>query len=285
MADHKPNPLANYFRQAKFYSPLPSKGRFYPEGSIEWPATGELAIFPMTAKDEMAMRTPDALLNGQSTVEVIHSCIPGISDPWQIPSIDMDVLLISIRMASYGHNMEVRPQCPKCKNEMAYEIDLRNIIAKTLGAEWTDNVKIQELVIGLRPLTYKQINEKSMKTFEEQRMITTLEQAEEISMEEKVAQFNRSFRYLTELTMETVIDQVEYIEMPDGTQVTDRDHIKEFVENADTGIYRAISAQLNKNKEAFDVPPMNVECDNPECGHKFEQNLEFDAVNFFGLNS
>ena len=97
---NNPNPLASYFRQAKLYTPLPSKGRFYEEGSIDWPATGEIAVFPMTAKDEMAMRTPDALLNGQSTVEVIKSCVPAIRDPWEIPSLDMDVLLISIRMAS-----------------------------------------------------------------------------------------------------------------------------------------------------------------------------------------
>ena len=282
---NKTNPLAGYFRQAKFYTPLPSKSRYYPEGSIDWPATGEVAIFPMTAKDEMAMRTPDALLNGQSTVEVIHSCCPAIQDPWEIPSIDMDVLLISIRMASYGHMMTVEPKCPKCSNSMAYELDLRDVIAKPLGAEWKDSAKINELEIGLRPLSYKQINEKSLKTFEEQKIISTLEAAETDDMTAKMRRFNQSFKFLTGLTMETVIDQVEYIKLPDGTTVTDRSHIKEFVENADTAIYRGINAALQENKERFDIPPMKVHCDNPECGNEFEQTLEFDAVNFFELNS
>jgi hypothetical protein len=35
----------------------------------------------MTAKDELMFKTPDALLNGQSTVEVVKSCIPAIQDP------------------------------------------------------------------------------------------------------------------------------------------------------------------------------------------------------------
>ena len=33
----------------------------------------------MTAKDEMMFKTPDALLNGQATVDVIQSCIPAIN--------------------------------------------------------------------------------------------------------------------------------------------------------------------------------------------------------------
>jgi hypothetical protein len=280
---NNPNPLASYFRQAKLYTPLPSKGRFYEEGSIDWPATGELAIYPMTAKDEMAMRTPDALLNGQSTVEVLKSCVPAIRDPWEIPSLDMDVLLISIRMASYGNMMSVEPKCPKCQNEMAYDIDLRNVLARTLSAEWQDHTEINDLTIGLRPLSYKQINEKSLRTFEEQKLISTLEAAEEVDMAVKMQRFNESFKFLTGLTMDTVIDQVDFIKLPDGTIVSDRAHIKEFVENADTAIYRKISEALNQNKERFDVAPMSIECD--ECGNKFEQTLEFDAVNFFELNS
>lgn len=278
-----PNPLASYFRQAKLYTPLPSQGRYYDEGAITWPATGELAVYPMTAKDEMAMRTPDALLNGQSTVDVIRSCIPAISDPWSMPSIDLDVILISIRMASYGNGMTVEPTCPACKNEMAFELDLSNAVAKSLHAQWNDSLEYQELTIGLRPLSYKQINEKSLKTFEEQRMIATLESTESVDPAVKMEQFNKSFRFLTALTLETVIDQVDFIRLPDGTEVHERQHIAEFVENADTAVYRAISDALNENKKSFDIEPMHITCD--ECGHKFDQTLEFDAVNFFELNS
>jgi hypothetical protein len=280
-----PNPLANYFRQAKLYTPLPSRGRYYADGAIEWPATGEVAIFPMTAKDEMAMRTPDALLNGQSTVDVIKSCIPAVKEPWDIPSIDMDSILISIRMASYGNKMSVEPKCPKCATQNEYELDLTNILAKTLGAEWNDSVQIDELKFGLKPLSYRQINAKSLRTFEEQKLISNLELSEDMDQEVKMQRFNESFKFLTELTLETVIDQVEYISLPDGVVVTDRNHINEFIANADTNIYRAISSTLANNKARYDIPPMKIVCDNEECKNEFEQNLEFDAVNFFGLNS
>ena len=78
---------------------------------------------------------------------------------------------------------------------------------------------------------------------------------------------------------------MEYISLPDGVVVTDRNHINEFIANADTNIYRAISSTLANNKARYDIPPMKIVCDNEECKNEFEQNLEFDAVNFFGLNS
>jgi hypothetical protein len=60
----------------------------------------------MTAKDELMLKTPDALMNGQATVEVIKSCVPSIKNPWHMPSIDIDTILIAIRIATYGENME-----------------------------------------------------------------------------------------------------------------------------------------------------------------------------------
>jgi len=72
--NHMPshNPLKKYFRQPKIYISLPSQGKFYPDGSIEMTENGELPVYSMTAKDEMIIKTPDALLNGSSTVEVIQ---------------------------------------------------------------------------------------------------------------------------------------------------------------------------------------------------------------------
>ena len=74
-----PNPLQKYFRQPKIYLSLPSKGHWYPEGAIEMTENGELPVYAMTAKDELAFKTPDALLNGQSVVDVVKSCVPTVS--------------------------------------------------------------------------------------------------------------------------------------------------------------------------------------------------------------
>jgi len=98
----KANPLANYFRQPKMYMRLPSHGQFYPEGALDTSEIDEYPVYAMTAKDELMFKTPDALMNGQATVEVIKSCIPAIKNPWQMPSLDLDAVLIAIRIATYG---------------------------------------------------------------------------------------------------------------------------------------------------------------------------------------
>ena len=71
------------------------------------PQSGEVGVYPMTAKDEMLLKTPDALLNGEATVTVIQSCIPAIKNAWAMPSIDCDAALMTIRMATYGNKMTV----------------------------------------------------------------------------------------------------------------------------------------------------------------------------------
>ena len=101
------NPLAKHFRQPKLYIQFPSKGNFYPDGSLEETETGDYPIFAMTAKDELTIKTPDALLNGQATVSVIQSCVPNIKNAWHVPSIDVDAILIAIRIATYGEKMDL----------------------------------------------------------------------------------------------------------------------------------------------------------------------------------
>jgi hypothetical protein len=60
------NPLAKFFRQPAIYVRLPSQGRNWVTGTINYPESGELAVLPMTAIDEITYRTPDALFNGEA---------------------------------------------------------------------------------------------------------------------------------------------------------------------------------------------------------------------------
>ena len=71
------NPLSKYFRQPSVYVGLPSGGN-YPPTVMERSQTGEISVQPMTARDEVIFKTPDALMNGQGVVDVIQSCFPHI---------------------------------------------------------------------------------------------------------------------------------------------------------------------------------------------------------------
>ena len=127
MTNIEPNPLMKHIRQPKIYIKLPSGGKYWPKGAVEIPETGELPVLPMTARDEITFKTPDALINGQATVDVIQSCIPDIKNAWEIPSIDLDVILIAIRRASYGDSLEMSHKIPGTAIDKDYALDLIQI--------------------------------------------------------------------------------------------------------------------------------------------------------------
>ena len=153
--------LAEYYRQPEIYITLPSGGQFYPEGSLEMGATGELPVYGMTAKDDVAIKTPDALISGEAVVQVIKSCIPSIKDPWQMPASDVDFVLVAIRIASYGEEMEMEATCNKCEEEFNFGIDLTQYIDKLGKVEFTNEtttIKYGKLKVHIKPLTYNELS-------------------------------------------------------------------------------------------------------------------------------
>jgi hypothetical protein len=250
------NPLRKYFRQPKIHIPLPSKGRFYPEGVLEIPETGEIPIFAMTAKDELTMKTPDALLNGAATVEVIKSCVPAIKDPWKMPTLDLDAILIAIRIATYGDKMEITTPVPGLNEERKFDVDLRKLLNKLVTANYVNEVSMNEMRVFTRPLTYKEFTSTSLKTFEEQRVFAIIND-DNLSDEEKIDKFGTSFKKLTELTIETLNKSIWKIQIGD-TEVTNQAHIQEFMQNSDKEFYSFITDHLDEQRKEFQLEPLKV---------------------------
>jgi hypothetical protein len=275
------NPLANYFRQPKLYLKLPSKGKFYPEGSLDVSETEEYPVFAMTAKDELMFKTPDALMNGAATVEVIKSCIPAIKNPWHMPSIDMDPVLIAIRIATYGERMEVKSSCPSCDHRNEYDINLLSFLDKVSEFAYNDTLAVSELTLNIRPYTYKELTKIAIKTFEQQKLIAIVND-DELSDEEKVEKFGESFVNLTGMTVDVVVNCIESIETPDGT-VTDKAMLKEFMENTSSEIFNLVNDQIKEMKDIMALKAEGIECE--ECQHKFTLEIAMDQTNFFVVGS
>lgn len=277
------NPLRKYFRQPKVYLNLPSNGEFYPQGSFEMPETGEIPVFAMTAKDELAMKTPDALLNGQATVDVIASCCPNIKDPWRMPSVDLDAVLIAIRIATFGEDLEITTKVPQSGIERTYHLDLRNVLSKITSAEYDTDLEFENFLIKLRPLTYKEFTDSNLKTFEEQRVFKVVND-EKIDDNEKLAKFNESFKKLTDLTMNMLTNSIVSITV-DGEVVDNPAHIRDFIENSEKKLFNAIMEHLEEQKKAFEIEPLKVnsEPEDIEAGapETFTVPVTFDQSNFF----
>jgi hypothetical protein len=102
------NPLKQYFRRPSMYFKLPSNGKYYEAGVVNIPENHELPVYPMTAIDEMTVRTPDGLFNGAAIVDLIKSCVPNVLNPWKLNSVDLDAVIIAVMAASSDGVMEIR---------------------------------------------------------------------------------------------------------------------------------------------------------------------------------
>lgn len=275
------NPLTHWFRQPKIYIRLPSGGEFYPPGALDVSANGDYPVFAMTAKDELMFKTPDALLSGQSTVEVIKSCIPAIVDPWKMPSIDVDAVLIAIRVATYGEKMDVSTNCVSCGEDNSYDVDLVRRLEELSHFKYYSVVDCDPLTVHIRPYTYQELTKTNIKTFEQQRIFNIVND-DNMSDEEKMQKFGESFIKLTELTVEVIAGCISKIVTPDG-EVTDRQFIREFIDNAPKDVFDKISTHVQDLKKQADMPDVHVKC--ASCGHEFEMSVAMDQSNFFGVRS
>ena len=284
MSNAENNPLKKYFRQPKIYLRLPSKGKYYPLGALDMPESGELPVYAMTAKDELMMKTPDALINGEATVSLIRSCIPNIKDPWKMPSLDTDAVLIAIRLASYGEKMEITTKVPNLGEERAFSVDLRELLDQLLSFSFNPFVEIDDqITIELRPLTYKEFTDNAQKTFEEQRILRLVND-ETIPDDQKLAAFSQSFRKLTNITIDLVLNGIASIDTPEG-KVVDRRYIKEFFENADKSYFDKVLKHLENVRENSTIKPFKVKStlQDIEAGapEEYEIPITFDQSNFF----
>jgi hypothetical protein len=278
------NPLNKYFRQAAIHIALPSGGN-YPPHVVTPTATGEFPVMPMTAKDEIKFKTPDALMNGQGVVDVIQSCMPNIKDAWQIKSHDIDTILIAIRIATYGETMDLQFNVPKLNEQVTHTINLPATLDQIRQDRIQSEIKLKDgLIIETRPLTYRDMTQTSLQTFQQQKMYSTVQNSE-MSDEEKVKRFDESFKALTELNSKVLLKNISKITTPEGTEVSDPAQIKEFVDNANATLITELQDALAVIRVQGSVKPLKLKATEDQIKKgapaTYEVPVTFDTANFF----
>lgn len=277
MASAANNPLQKHFRQPALYLKLPSNGQFWPEGSIELSISGDVPVYPMTVKDEITIKTPDALMNGSGVADVIQSCCPSIKDPWAIPATDIDAILLSIRSASYGPTMDIDTNCPHCSAENSHGVDLRILLDDIVPPKYNP-VTIHDLVFQFKPQTFKNLNHNNIINYEQQKLITTINDSE-LTEEQKLSEFQRMFPKLTDLNIDTLANSIDSITVG-SEEVSNRIHIKEFLNNCERQVYSDIKVEIDKLNAQTKIKPIDITCN--ECTKSYTTDITFDQANFFG---
>ena len=277
----KSNPLTKFFRTPAIYISLPSGGQYWPDGALDMPENGELPVFPMTNRDEITLRTPDALINGQGVVDVVQSCVPSIKNAWKMPSTDVDATLMAIRIASYGHNMDFEQTCPACKHQDTYSMDLRHSMGGIKCPDYETAVDFGPIRIKYKPQDYAQVTKSNQAAFELQKIGQNFESMTE---EDQALANTVQLEKFTKLNVDSMISITEYIELVETNERIDNtEYIGEFYANIDSGLFNKIQDALIAITKDSNVKPTKVAC--TECSAEVELNIMFDYSSFFGRGS
>ena len=272
------SPLKKYRRQPKIFIDLPSKGKWY-SNTVYNNVYTQLPVFSMTASDEILFKTPDALINGQATANNIKSCCPAILDPWQIKTIDLDTILIAIRIATYGPKINVNHKCPHCKNDNTYEIPLQNLLNHYLSLNYNDTLIIDGFVIKLQPLNYKEMTDMQKKSIALQRTLNMqMKRTDFENDEQKNKIIDDIITQIAEVSVRIIFLNIESVEV-DGIVETNTVEIMEWLKNNDVKIFKEIKSHIEKNAELWQLPQQKVKCLN--CDKENSIRINLDQSDFF----
>lgn len=276
------NPLKKYSERPGTYVTLPSGGRFYTK-KPKLTADGELEIRPMTASDEIRLKNPDGLMNSDSLFQVIEHVVPGIENAREIPTPDLDVIIIGMRMATYGNEMNIGVRCEGCNHDDEFKIDLISVLASATPISGESSIKIEDLVVHIRPHS----SESNTMLSNYQVELVRAARAIESAIAEDREPLNKNFAEIVErgskLLFDIAIKHIEKIVTPDDNVVTDQKFIHEWLTDLPAPQYQKIRDAVSKLSKEVINREMTFKCG--ECNKSNKLEVAFDPANFFANSS
>jgi len=269
------NPLQKFFRQPKIFINLPSKGQYNNPGEITGDVT-KLPVYGMNGMDEILIKTPDALLTGESTVKVIESCCPSITDGWTVSNLDLELILAAIRIATYTNSITVGHTCEHCQTENEYDLELSKIIDYYNHITFDSRAVLKDVVVKLRPLCYKEVTEFSQRNFELRQKLESAATIEDSV--EKSKEMSRLYEAYGSLQVEVYSANITAIEVG-STIVNERAFINEWLVNTEKSTFDQIKVHIDKNTQLWETPPQLAQCES--CGKENTLRVALDHSSFF----
>jgi hypothetical protein len=273
------NPLKQYFRQIKMYLRIPSGTNYYKPGVIEFTDKGEIGILPMTGKDELALKNPDALLNGEALIEVLTSCVPAVKQPRILLTNDIDALITAIRYATYNDSLETTLICPKCTHENTFKLNLQYALdnMSELESEYVVNLD-SGLSVFVRPYAFPELLKALHSQFERTKLSRAIEN-ETLTDIQRSEIFTKSFKEVAITKFDLMTAGIaKIIDEANNINVTDIKYIKDFLQNIDKKSVDKISDLIDEINEIGIKRTFTAKCE--KCEHQWESEIDFNPVNF-----
>jgi len=253
------NPLLARIRIPGATYRLPSGGIFYHNGELAPTVTnGEIHVFPMTAIDEIVIRSPDRILDGLGIKEVFQRCIPDVLKPEQLFAKDIDYLMIALRQVSYGNTIDItyKHDCVNGKNN-TYTINVEPFLAATKAIDPTTINQLYTVtlpnhqIVKLTPMRFQDI-------------INVMQSS-------KYDNDTNGYEFRIFDSLVTVIDAVD--------EITDKSMISEWVRTIPREYFKSIADAIDKNSDWGPKTTSSLAC--KDCNHHIQLELPLNPIVFF----
>ncbi len=254
------NPLLARIRMPGETFRLPSGGIFYTNDELhESVRDGEVHVEPMTAVDEIVMKSPDKLFSGDAVNEVFGRCIPQIRQPGQLLAKDVDHLLICLRKVSYGNDMELNytHDCEDAK-EHSYIIQIDDLIKTSRVIDPTAltafNIKLEnDQVVILAPVRFEDYT----------RLLQSGEGNQERTPEE-----------WKDVMLDSLRDVIQSVDT-----ITDKAFIREWLEKVPAGWLKKIYAGIEQTSDWGPTFETSILC--RDCNEQTTLVAPLNPIAFF----
>lgn len=284
IASHTPaeNPLSRWMRQPEIYIKLPSQGYFSENNDYELSVDNELGIAPMTTSDDILLKSPEGLLNGESMATVIQSCAPGIKNVKKLPAPDIDAILIGIRLVTYGDEMAFEVQCPECQTTNNYSTSLRYALENISLLEPNYPIKLNnKLTVFIRPFYYEDSVKEALQRYHEAQALTLLSEADLEDLE-KTKKYTESITKIADLMTQLCASCVIKIIDPNNNEIeATREDVFQWVKNLSKQDAQKITDKVTEINNTGVNKEVEIICNNEKCKHEWKSQISFDPSYFF----
>jgi len=277
------NPLTHYFRQPAIYLRLPTKAFWYNNGEVTTNSDNEVAIYSLSALDDILLNTPDAMLNGQALEKVIINCVPDVKNIKKLLLPDLEAIFVGLKAATTGGKVDYDRKCPECGHENTYELNCNHLLDSSSFINESDAVLNigDDLIIYIRPYDFEMRQLFIKREFEEERILRSIDQNnKDIDELTKAGILGESVDRLSKITFELVSRSIDKIEMTkENITVTDRSHINEWLTSISKNQADTVMEAVNKLNAVGISKEITVTCSN--CTVSWKDSLSFDPSSFF----
>lgn len=239
---------------------LPSGAIFYNNGELSEDVTnGEITVNPMTALDEIVIKTPDLLFSGKAVEQIFKRCIPQVREPLQLLAKDVDFLLICLRKVSFGDSVEVT-ETHTCNNakEHSYKLSVDYFIKKTKRIDPTTitskyNIKLDNgQNVTLTPIKFKDY----------------------VDLMQQFDNENSTPDQIRDATIKTLCNTITSVD-----EIDDKKMIREWLNKIPASYIRQISDSIYETTDWGPTYEQPVICE--DCGEEFTATAPLNPIAFF----